>query len=54
MYKSSWRMYSYHDGKCIFPWLNWDGFSDMPKDGDKCKYCGREILIVEGYIHRLI
>lgn len=50
MYKSSWMMYCYHEGERQFPWTNSSGFDDMPKDGDICKFYGREIIISPFYI----
>lgn len=52
MYQSFWAMYSWHNGKEECMWTSMGGFEGKPQDGDKCKYCGREILIVNMEIHR--
>lgn len=52
MYQSFWAMYSWHSNKEMCMWTNNNGFLDEPKDGNICKYCGREILIVNKEIHR--
>lgn len=48
LYQSYWSFFAYHNGKMQLMWNNSNGFHDMPRDGDKCNICGREILIVDG------
>ncbi len=46
-YINDCTLYSWHNGKRIWEVNNGTDFSSIPKDGDICKFCGREILIIE-------
>ena len=46
-YTSDWTLYSWHNAERMWITNRGNNFSNIPKDGDICKICGREILIVD-------
>ena len=46
-YPSYHIMSVWHEGNHQFIWSSEDGWDAMPKDGQICKICGREIIIAK-------
>ena len=46
-YVNDWMFTVWHNGKRSYKINRYNNFDNLPKDGDRCEICGREILIVD-------
>lgn len=45
-YPADGLMYTYHNGEYFALWHSRDGWDKIPRTGDTCPICNREILII--------